>query len=175
MSQQIQTQAAKLWQTVKDPETVESYKKTGLITWTLIKETGYLLWLVVCLVLVLGEWIWKSGYRAGWNFRGWINSLERPTTDRLLSETGRSLLTASKAGVAIALSTAKEQLGIENEPEPVAVSAAPSPPAVAPEPAKTSTPEPTPAAATSSTAAYSPPTTSSASASPSSSPSSTEE
>lgn len=171
MSQQIQTQAAKLWQTVQDPETAETYRKTGLVTWTLIKETGYLLWLVVCLVLVLGEWIWKSGYRAGWNFRDWINSLERPTTDRLLSETGKSLLTAGKTGVAIALSTAKDQLGIETEPEPVAVSAAPSIPAAAPEPAKKiSTPESTSTAATSSASAYSPPPAASASA-----PSATEE
>lgn len=167
MSQQIQTQAAKLWQTVNDPATAESYKKTATITWTILRETGYLLWLVVCLVLVLGEWVWKSGYRAGWNFRDWINNLERPTSDRLLSETGKSLLTAGKTGMAIALSTAKDQLGIENEPEPVAVSASPSAPVTPPEPAKVPTPAATPAKAVS-TPAYSPPA--STSSAPASSP-----
>ena len=139
MSKQIQAQAAKLWQTVTDPETGATYKKTTLVTWTLIRETGYLLWLVVCLVLVLGEWIWKSGYRAGWSVREWINSFEQPTTDRLLSETGKTLLTAGKTGVAIALSTARDQLGIEAAPEPLPDSALLTP---SPSPTPIATPEP---------------------------------
>jgi hypothetical protein len=121
MSNQIQTQATKVWQTVFDPETAGTYKKTATTTWTLLKESGYLLWLVVCLVLVAGEWIWKTGYKTGWGVRQWVNNLEKPSTDQLLSSTGKNLLSAGKSGLAIALSTAKDQLGIEYEPEPVEV------------------------------------------------------
>lgn len=158
MSKQIQTQASKVWQTVTDPATGETYKKTIDLTWTIVRETGYLVWLVICLVLVLGDWIWKTGYRTGWATREWINNLEKPSADRLLSETGKNLLEVSKSGAALAISTAKEQLGIEDtdeplpvskpKPEPVKVAAPePKPLAVAPEPKPIAAVEPKPTAA----------------------------
>lgn len=148
MSNQVQTQASKLWQTVAAPETAETYQKAATLTWSILKETGYLLWLVVCLVLVFGEWIWKVGYQTGYRFRGWINDFEKPTTDRLLSETGNKLLEAGKSSVAIALATAKDQLGIEQQPEP----ASPVPAASA-----STTPASAPAASTSPPAPVTPP------------------
>jgi len=141
MSNQIQSQASKVWQTVSDPATSASYQQTLTLTWTILKETGYLLWLVVCLVLVFGEWIWKTGYRTGWATRNWINNFEKPSSDRFLSEAGKSLLEVGKAGATMAISTAKGQLGIEEAPEPVKVS-----PSTAPAvPAKAAVPEPQPA------------------------------
>ena len=120
MSNQIQTQATKVWQSIAAPETAATYQKTGAVTWAILKETGYLLWLVICLVLVAGEWIWKTGYRSGYDFREWLNNFERPSPDRLLSATGQTLLGAGKTSLASVLSTAKDQLGIEAEPIPEA-------------------------------------------------------
>jgi len=148
MSNQIQSQASKVWQTVSDPATAASYQQTLTLTWKILQETGYLLWLVVCLTVVLGDWIWKTGYRTGWATRNWINNFEKPSSDRLLSETGKTLLEVGKAGALKAISTAKGQLGIEETPEPPApvkvsppVPPAPVKPAVVAEPTVTVTPE----------------------------------
>jgi len=146
MSKQVQAQAAKLWQTLSDPGTAATYQTTLSLTWKIFAETGRLLWLVICLVLVFGEWIWKTGYRLGWGVRNWVNGLEKPSADRLLSETGKNLLEAGKAGAVMALATAKEQLGIEDTSEPLLVSPppvakpAPTPVPVVPVPPVTVTP-----------------------------------
>lgn len=156
MSNQIQTQASKVWQTVTSPETAAVYQNAGTLTWTILKETGYLLWLVICLVLVLGDWIWKTGYRTGYQFRGWINDLEKPRPDQIaesgtgfLSETSKNLLTASKTGLTKAIATAKDQLGIEDTDPPLEFSqpavTPPAPPT--PEPVKPATPPPAPSSA----------------------------
>jgi hypothetical protein len=150
MSKQIQTQASKLWQTITDPSTAETYQKTGTLTWTILKETGYLLWLIVCLVLVAGDWFWKFSYGTGFRFRNWINNLDQPrsTSGDVWGETGKNLLEVSKTGLAKAVATAREQLGIEATPAPLEVpTPAPVPPAAAPAaatPKLTATPEVTP-------------------------------
>ena len=140
MSKQIQTQADKVWQTITDPSTAASYQQTFSLTWTILKETAYLVWLVICLVLVFGDWIWKTGYRAGWATREWVNNLESPSANDLFTVTGKSLLEAGKTGAVKAISTAKEQLGIEDTAEPLAIT-----PAAAAEPKKIAAPEPKPA------------------------------
>lgn len=145
MSNQVQTQAAKVWQTITDPSTAATYQKTANVTWVILKETGLLIWLVICLGLVGGEWIWKTGYRTGWNVRGWINSLDKSNTENLLNETGKSFLEVSKSAAAAAIATAKEQLGIESKPEPPLV---PSPPRPQPTPTKPEPIKPEPALAT---------------------------
>ncbi|UBF26151.1 hypothetical protein K9N68_32280 [Kovacikia minuta CCNUW1] len=144
MSKQIQTQADKLLKIVTDQSTAATYQQALAVTWTILKETGYLLWLVVCLGLVFGDWVWKTGYRTGWNFRGWLNSFEQPSADQVLSETGKSILEVGKSTAANAIAAAKEQLGIENKPEPPLVASPPRPPKPAPAPEKVpvATPEP---------------------------------
>ena len=144
MSNQVQTQAAKVWQTITDPSTAATYQKTANVTWLILKETGLLVWLVICLGLVAGEWIWKTGYRTGWNVRGWINSLDKANTENLLNETGKSFLEVSKSAAAAAIATAKGQLGIEDKPEPPLV---PSPPRPQPTPTKPESVKPEPALA----------------------------
>ena len=141
MNNQIQSQADKVWQLVKDPATGATYTKTVSTTWLILKETGYLLWLVVCLTLVFGDWIWHTGYRTGWSTREWINNFEKPSTDRVAQDAGQGLLEASKAAFTSAIATAKNQLGIENQPEPLLASEPPTP---KPTPAPTPTPAPAP-------------------------------
>lgn len=149
MNNQIQSQAAKVWQLVKDPATGATYTKTVSTTWLILKETGYLLWLVVCLTLVFGDWIWRTGYRTGWSTREWINNFEKPSSDRVAQDAGQGLLEASKSALTNAIATAKNQLGIEHTPEPLptraSIAATPTPtttPAPAPTPAPTPAPEP---------------------------------
>lgn len=135
----IKNQADKLWQILSNPSTIETYKQTLALTWTIIRETGQLLWLVVCLVLVLGDWFWKYSYQAGQNARIWFHTIQTRTTaadesSNVLSETSKSLLAAGQASVSSLLNTAKGQLGIEPAAEaPRAIS--PARPAAPPTPA----------------------------------------
>ena len=149
MNNQIQSQAAKVWGIVKDPATGATYTQTAGTTWLILKETGYLLWLVVCLTLVFGDWLWRTGYRTGWSTREWINNFEKPDTDRVAQDAGQGLLEASKAAFSNAIATAKSQLGIEDRAEPLfagasaASTSTPTPPSTpTPTPAPTPTPEP---------------------------------
>jgi len=129
--ERIQTQANKLWQIISNPSTAKTYQQTLTLTWSILKETGQLLWLVLCLGLVAGDWFWKKSYQTGQDARGWVDTLQtkvaetgagegtEPTsTANLLGETGKSLLGASQVAVTKALNTARAQLGLEALPEP---------------------------------------------------------
>lgn len=142
MNNQIQSQAAKVWGIIKDPATGTAYTQVASITWIILKETGYLLWLVICLTLVFGDWIWRTGYRTGWSTREWLNNFEKSDTDRITQDAGQGLLEASKSALTSAIATAKNQLGIEDKPEPLLVG---TPPASTPASTPTPTPTPTPA------------------------------
>ncbi len=117
MNTQISSQAAKVRQAIFSPETAATYQQTIAITSAIISETAKLLWLLICGVLVLGEWTGKSGFQAGWSFRNWLTNIEKPSTDRVLSEAGKAIMYVGKSSVTSALSGAKEQLGIV---EPIA-------------------------------------------------------
>ncbi len=138
----IKTQANKLWQLVSNPSTGAAYQQTLALTWSILKEAGLLLWLVICLVLVLGDSFWKYSYQAGQNTRIWLAELqtksasEAESSGSFWSETGKSLLAAGQNTVDAALNTARGQLGIEpppaaasNPPAPKTISAASSKPA----------------------------------------------
>lgn len=140
----IRVQAAKFWQLLTAPDTLESYKKVGSLTWDILKEAGLLVWLVICLVLVAFEWLWKTAFGAGQNFRDWVNQLEG-TGDRAASEAGRAFLSATKNTLGYTLTQAKTQLGIpltvEPEPKLTPTSAAsPKPVATATAPSAPATP-----------------------------------
>lgn len=135
--ERIKAQAAKLGQLLSKPETFAAYKNVVTLTWDILKETGLLLWLVICLVLVVFEWFWKFSVGAGQGARNWVNSLEG-SSDQLASETGKALLAAGKNSLDFTLTQAKSQLGFEI-PEPkverVEVKSEPvkaAPPVVAP-------------------------------------------
>ncbi len=172
MFSHITTQADKVRQAVFHPDTAATYQKAGTLTWTIIKETGYLLWLVICIGLVLGEWIWKNSYTAGQSARVWVNNLEKKedaapsaSMDQVLSDTGKKLLAVGKSGALKAIATAKDQLGIAPEPAAPAAPVA-KPPAPAPvsqasasaAPVSTAPPTPAPTIPTSPAAVPSTPT-----------------
>ncbi len=152
--ERIQAQANKLWQIISSPSTVKAYQETLALTWAILKETGQLLWLVLCLGLVAGDWFWKKSYKAGQDARVWIDAMqtraetpeaegaEATSTANFLTETGKSLLSAGQAGVTLVLNTAKEQLGLEVKSAPPAQLA---PVATPPAPPKTVSPSVEPA------------------------------
>jgi hypothetical protein len=149
----IKQQANTVSQLVFSAETGETYKKTLGLTWDILRETGILIWLVICLVFVGGEWFYRNSVQLGRNTRLWYEGLgEKAAASEAESaaSTGEALLTSVKSGTTFLLSRARQQLGMP-EPEPMATPPAPQ--------SKPATPEPAPAApepssdATTSTAA----------------------
>jgi hypothetical protein len=138
----IKAQADKLWQLISNSSTANAYQQALALTWSIIKETGLLLWLVICLVLVVGDWFWKYSFTAGQNTRAWLTDLQTKSTSDtpvegsgdFWSGTGKSLLAAGQNSLNAALNTARDQLGIEAPPASV-------PKAIA-APAKSSPPTP---------------------------------
>ncbi len=120
----LKTQASKLWQLISNPSTAATYQQTLGTTWAILKETGLLLWLVVCLVLVLGDWFWQASYATGQKTRSWVDAMQTSTPDSaeagssdLLGKTSKSLLSVGQTSLAATLAAAKGQLGIESKPE----------------------------------------------------------
>lgn len=123
----LKTQANKLWQLIFDPSTAATYQQTLGTTWAILKETGLLLWLIICLVLVLGDWFWQASYATGQKARDWVDTMqtsaqettaEASSSSDVLGKTGKSLLTAGQTSLAAALAAAKGQLGIESNEAP---------------------------------------------------------
>ena len=155
----IQAQADKVWQLLSQPATRAVYQQTFAVTWTIIKEAGWFLWLVLCLVLVVGDWGWKYSYELGQKTRTWITDLQtKPKASEAIApqepvspeefwkKTGQSLLSAGQKSVASVLNTAKSQLDLELPvvaiAEPVAKLAPTTPASVAPAPSVEPSPEP---------------------------------
>ena len=123
----LKTQAAKLWQLLFAQETTATYQQTLTLTGQILKESGLLLWLTICLILVLFEWFYKSATQAGQNARAWINhqQAEDASPDRIATGLGKALLTASQNSVAYTLMQAREQLGLPIETQPLLAPATP--------------------------------------------------
>jgi len=135
----IKTQAGKVGDIIFDAETGATYKKTVTLTWAILRETGVLLWLVVCLLFVGAEWFWQKSITLGQSTRGWYEGLNEPRDEAPKSPTemGQSALSALGTGTATLLYQAKKQLGIEAQtpaaqPPPPPVKAAPAPEPVKP-------------------------------------------
>lgn len=148
----IKEQANIVSQLVFSGETGDIYKKMLTRTWDILRETGILIWLVVCLTFVGGEWFYRSSVGLGRNARAWYTSLSEKsstTEGQSMEATGEALLSTVKSSTHYLLSQARKQLGLP-EPEPTTpaapVVASPQPPAVEapkPAPAPTLAPEPT--------------------------------
>lgn len=153
----IKEQATKFWQTVSAPETLTVYQQAANVTWTILKELALLIWLVICLVLVAGDWFWTFSIQAGRSFRAWLNSFEEPSADRIASQAGQAIVTASKGSLNFTLSKARTELGLPEpppkpapapKPTPAPKSAPPKPPVESVAPPAPSTPPVAPEAPT---------------------------
>jgi len=110
----IKAQADKLWTLLLAPDTYAVYKNFVTTTWSILRETGLLLWLSLCLFLVVFEWFWNNSLQAGRNTRNWFNNLEG-SNEQIASETGKALLSAGKNSLDFTITTAKQQLGLAAE------------------------------------------------------------
>lgn len=148
----IKAQAGKVGQLVFAGDTSSTYGKALTLTWDILRETALLVWLVVCLVFVGGEWFWHIAMGLGAKARTWYDGLsqtDNSSEEKSFTEMGQSLMTAGENGAAFLLYQAKKQLGIDAEPptpktppkKPAPAASVPAAPA--PTPAAT-TPAPTP-------------------------------
>jgi hypothetical protein len=119
MSNQISSQASKVWKTVSDPATVDTYKQAGNLTLAILRETGILLWLIICLGLVAFDWFWANSIAAGQRTRTWVNNLGAQGTQGMAVEARKTIVSVSKTGLASAIAQAREQLGLPEKQQPV--------------------------------------------------------
>lgn len=129
--EKLKGQAAKVSQLLFSTETSATYSKAIGRTWEILRETGILLWLVICLVFVGAEWFWYTAIRLGHQGRAWYEALQTPSPGgaKSASQIGQSLLLSLSSGTETLLYRAKQQLGIEAEPPVPKVVAAQSSPA----------------------------------------------
>lgn len=112
MSKQLSDQANKVWGLLSDPNTTSTYTQTLDVTWKIIRETGSLLWLTLCLSLVGVDWFWSQSIGAGRRFRNWLETMEKPSSDKVTAEAGKAIASVGKNGVSYAVSAARKQLGL---------------------------------------------------------------
>lgn len=147
----IKEQANAVGQLVFSSETGDLYKRTLTRTWDIIRETALLLWLVVCLTVVGGEWFYRTSVGLGRSARDWYTTFSEKSTATTeaqpLGSTGEALLGMVKSSTSNLISQARKQIGLP-APEPTAPAAATpkpaappaAPPAAAPPAAAPSTP-----------------------------------
>ncbi|MEM6519444.1 MAG: hypothetical protein AAF722_08960 [Cyanobacteria bacterium P01_C01_bin.70] len=89
-----------------------------MLTWAILRETGVLLWLVICLAFVGGEWFWYRSIALGRTTRSWYEDLKVPSAEapKSASEIGESALAALGTGTETLLYQAKKQLGMDVAP-----------------------------------------------------------
>lgn len=137
--EKIKGQANKVGELIFASETGATYKRTLTLTWDILRETGVLLWLVICLVFVGAEWFWKNSISLGRSSRSWYEGLKEPSAEEPKSATamGQSALTALGTGAETLLYNAKKQLGLDAQPptpKSTPVAAPPKAPIVPEEP-----------------------------------------
>jgi hypothetical protein len=150
----VKEQASIVSQLLFSAETSAIYAKTLARTWDILREVGVLLWLVLCLTLVGGEWFYRTAVNLGRSTRVWYTSLSEKSIDaeaQSMTTTGQALLDVVQSGTGKLLSQARQQLGIaEPAPKPVASAPTapqpPSPPPFTPSPAAPPIPPPLPVA-----------------------------
>lgn len=115
----IKAQANTVSQLLFSSETGATYKKAFVLTWDILRETGILLWLIICLVFVGGEWFYHNSVKLGRKTRFWYDHLGQKETQpesASTTSTGQAILNAGQSGVSYLLTQARQQLGIK-EPD----------------------------------------------------------
>lgn len=122
MNNQASLQANQLWRLLSAPTTAAIYQQALALTWTILKETGKLIWLVFCMALVGFDWFWHSSIRLGRQARAWFNRFDR-TNDVTAEELWQEIVSATQASFDSLVTKAKKQLGLYSEPEMAAAGA----------------------------------------------------
>ncbi len=122
MNNQFLVQLSKIQQLLADPNTFSAYSQVFVVTYSILKECLVLAWLTICLVLVLFDWISTRVISTGQRSKDLLENLKEVKSEEFASETGKSILSAGKAGLAYTVSQAREQLGLSEKPSDSAVS-----------------------------------------------------
>lgn len=122
----IKDQTNTVRQLLFSADTAATYQKALTLTWDILRETGILIWLILCLTVVGAEWFWKTAIRLGYRGRSWYEDLKTPASEepKSASAIGQSILGSLGSSTETLLYQAKQQLGIEAAP-PVAKPIAP--------------------------------------------------
>ncbi|MEO0989085.1 MAG: hypothetical protein AAFY20_26610 [Cyanobacteria bacterium J06639_14] len=153
----IKQQSNRVGELIFSADTGATYQKTLTLTWNILRETGVLLWLTICLVFVGAEWFWNFSIDLGLKARAWYESTKEPKAEepKSATEIGQSVLSALGTGTETLLYQAKQQLGIDADapapkaPTPTAKTNSPvatasaAPPTPAPPAAEATKAEPT--------------------------------
>jgi hypothetical protein len=134
MSSQLIDQVNVWWKTVSDKDSLGTFQKTILFIWSIVRETGKLLWLVLCLGLVLGTWIWTSSKTSSQKLQAWYESIPEPKSEHVWAETSQFLVSAGRTTATNMMTQARQQLGLpapDATPAIEIVAAAPEVPAPA--------------------------------------------
>jgi hypothetical protein len=121
--ERLQAQATKFTKLVFDPKTAETYSSTLTLTIAILTELVQLIWLAICSVLVVGNWIGDNAIRLGRDSRQWLNaqsSTEGDSTQAAVS-IGESIMKVSKDGAGFLVDKAYAQLGMEKPARPAEV------------------------------------------------------
>lgn len=119
-------------------DTGDIYKKTLTRTWDILREVGILLWLVLCLTFVGGEWFYRTSVGLGRSTRAWYTELSQKDSSaeaQPITSTGQALFDTVKSSTSYLLAQARQQLGLPKPTPQPPVAATPAPPPVAPSPA----------------------------------------
>lgn len=113
-------------------DTAQIYQQTVTRTWDILRETSQLIWLVICLTFVGGEWFYRRSVQLGRDTRTWYNGLSSQTASpgesQSMETTGQALLDTVQSGAHYLLSQARKQLGLQEPPAPPATPGAPPAP-----------------------------------------------
>lgn len=126
----IKAQSSKVGELIFAAETGATYQKVLLLTWDILRETGILLWLIICLVFVGAEWFWNTSIRLGGQARTWYEGLTDSSGQEPKSagEIGQSIADTLGSSTANLLYQAKQQLGMDAEPPAPKAKAPTAPP-----------------------------------------------
>ncbi len=142
----IKNQSSKVGELIFSADTGAAYKKTLVLTWAILRETGILLWLILCLVFVGAEWFWQTAIALGGKARIWYEGLQSADKQEPKSagEMGQSIMDTLGTGTANLLYRAKQQLGMDAEPPAPKAPKATAPPTPTPAPKPVAAPPPAP-------------------------------
>lgn len=139
----IKEQANKVSGLVFSSETGTTYQKTLTLTWKILRETGILVWLVVCLSFVGVEWFYRRSVQLGRSARVWYSDWKEKgdaPESASFSSVGQAALESVQSSTSFLLAKARQQLGLK-EPPPAPAVTKPQP---APTPAPTAVAAPVP-------------------------------
>ncbi|MEL6383431.1 MAG: hypothetical protein AAFQ89_13450 [Cyanobacteria bacterium J06626_18] len=130
----ITQQFGRVSELITSADTRATYAKTLTLTWGILRETGILLWLVLCLLFVGADLFWKISVGLGLRTRAWYEDTTKGSKNnepKSFGEIGKSVASSLGSGAETLLYQAKQQLGMD-----------PSAPALKPASPSTTTPPP---------------------------------